>query len=207
MAHHCLVSLLINYMCIHIYCALDPDTNEIFFYAYGVELPYCVSRCGGIRASLHPRSMSSTRNLLKQMHIYKFLSIKSRWAHFAFNKFRGGFKPFRRPDFVSCDSTTANESVVSSQTNVQTRCVIYNAVGYGLYFPQGREYILFKKSRLALGLTSLPCNGYRGWSGRVVRLTTRLLVWKLMCGATPLPLSVFTACTATILSWYNSDLK
>jgi hypothetical protein len=91
------------------------------------------------------------------MHIYKFLSIKSRWAHFAFNKLRGGFKPFHRPDFVSCDSPMANESVMSSQTNVQTHGVIYNAVAYGLYFPQGQEYyILFKKSRLALGSSQPP---------------------------------------------------
>jgi len=31
MAHRCLVSLLINYVCIHIYCALDSDTNYFFF--------------------------------------------------------------------------------------------------------------------------------------------------------------------------------
>jgi hypothetical protein len=90
------------------------------------------------------------------MRIYKFLSIKSRWAHFAFNKLRGGFKPFRRPDFVSCDSSMANESVMSSQTIVQTHGVIYNAVGYGLYFPQGQEYILFKKSMLAVGPSQPP---------------------------------------------------
>jgi hypothetical protein len=30
-AHHCLVSLLINYVCIYIYCALDSDTNDFFF--------------------------------------------------------------------------------------------------------------------------------------------------------------------------------
>ena len=90
------------------------------------------------------------------MHIYKFLSIKSRWAHFAFSKLRGGFKPFRRRDFVSCDSTVADESVVGFQTNVQTHGVIYNAVGYGLYFPQGQEHILFKKSTLALGPTQPP---------------------------------------------------
>jgi hypothetical protein len=77
-------------------------------------------------------------------------------SHFAFNKLRGGFKPFRRPDFVRCASTMANESVVGSQTNVQAHGVIYNAVGYGLYLPQGREYILFKKSRLALGPTQPP---------------------------------------------------
>jgi len=45
----------------------------------------------------------------------------------------------------------ANESVVSSQTNVQTHGVIYNAVGYGLYLPQGREYILFIKVEAGSG--------------------------------------------------------
>ena len=90
------------------------------------------------------------------MHIYKFLSIKSRWAHFAFSKLLGGFKSFRRLVFVSCDSTLASESVMSSQTNVQTHGVIYNAVGYGLYFPQGQECILFKMLRLAVGPSQPP---------------------------------------------------
>lgn len=46
---------------------------------------------------------------------------------------------------MSCDTTLSNESVVSSQTNVQTYGVIYNAVGYELYFPQGQDDFLFKK--------------------------------------------------------------
>jgi len=52
---------------------------------------------------------------------------------------------------VSCVSAMANESVMRSQTNVQTHGVIYNVVGYGLYFTQGQECVLFKKSRLAVG--------------------------------------------------------
>ena len=33
-AHYRLVSLLINYLCIHICCALDSDTNEFFYYYF-----------------------------------------------------------------------------------------------------------------------------------------------------------------------------
>ena len=52
---------------------------------------------------------------------------------------------------MSCDSTLSNESVVSSQKNVQTYGVIYNAVGYGLYYPQGHEGFLFKKIETGSG--------------------------------------------------------